>query len=164
MVFRKKVAVIGGGNHALYTAIQLQSIASHVYVLNSEEELSGKPKLIEKIKESSKTTIINQAQIIEITGKDLVQGLRYRQKKNSRSLSLEGVFINIGYQPQTDFVKKLVNLNDNGEIIINAKNGTSREGVFAAGDCTSYPYKQIIIAAGQGASAVLSSYEYLNNL
>jgi len=160
----KKVAVIGGGNHALYTAIQLESIASHIYVLNSEKQLSGKPKLIEKIKDSNKTTIINQAQIIEITGKDLVQGLRYQQGANSRSLSLEGIFISIGYRPQTDFVKELVKLNENGEIVVDTKNSTSREGVFAAGDCTNYPYKQIIIAAGQGASAVLSSYEYLNNL
>lgn len=77
---------------------------------------------------------------------------------------MEGVFINIGYQPQTGFVQNMVELNAKGEIIVDIKNRTSREGIFAAGDCTNYPYKQIITAAGQGASAVLSAYEYLNNL
>jgi thioredoxin reductase len=160
----KKVAVIGGGNHALYAAIQLEGICSQVYVLTGEEKLTGSQKLIDKIKKSPKVDIVTKAQILEIKGKELVNGLVYKQADKVQNIEVEGVFINIGYQPQTGFVQNMVELNAKGEIIVDIKNRTSREGIFAAGDCTNYPYKQIITAAGQGASAVLSAYEYLNNL
>ncbi|MGM0365916.1 MAG: NAD(P)/FAD-dependent oxidoreductase [Actinomycetota bacterium] len=160
----RKVAVIGAGNHALYSAIQLESIASHVYVLNPETKLGGKQKLIEELEQSSRVTIINKARVLEITGDQLVNGLRYKQNSHARRLKVEGVFINIGYEPQTEFLKGLVDLNRQGEIIIDWQNRTSTKGIFAAGDCTNYPYKQIIVAAGQGASATLSAYKYLKGL
>jgi len=160
----KRVAVIGGGNHALYSAIQLESIGSHMYILNPEPQLSGKQKLIDKLEKSKKATIVNNAQVLEITGEQMVNGLRYRQDGDSRLLKLEGIFIDIGYEPQTGFLKGLVDLNRKGEIIIDGQNRTSMDGIFAAGDCTNYPYKQIVVAAGQGASAALSAYKYITNL
>jgi len=126
--------------------------------------LSGKQKLINKLEKSKKATIVNNAQVLEITGEQMVNGLRYRQNGDSRLLKLEGIFIDIGYEPQTGFLKGLVDLNRKGEIIIDRQNRTSMDGIFAAGDCTNYPYKQIVVAAGQGASAALSAYKYITNL
>ncbi len=160
----REVAVIGGGNHALYSAIQMEGIASHVYILNSEKKLQGKGKLVEKLQKSNKATIINNAKILEIKGDQLVNSIKYSQNSRFHTLGIGGIFINIGYEPQTGFLKGLTDLNQKGEIIIDWSNSTSRKGIFAAGDCTNYPHKQIIVAAGQGASATLGAYQYISSL
>ncbi|MFO7929704.1 MAG: FAD-dependent oxidoreductase [Candidatus Humimicrobiaceae bacterium] len=159
----KTVAVIGSGNHALYSAVQLLEIAKKLYVLSPQGKLKGKQVLVDKVKGDKKAEIIEGAEILEITGKQLVSGLKYKAGGKTDKIDVQGIFINIGYEPQTGFLGSLVDLNHNKEIIIDRFNNTSLKGAFAAGDCTNYPYKQIIVAAGQGASATLSAYQYLSN-
>ncbi len=158
------VAVIGGGNHALYSAISLQSIASHVYILNPEPHMGGKDELVQRLLESKKVTILDKVDIVEIKGGQLANAIIYKQNSSAGTLKIKGIFISIGYEPQTVFLKGLLDLNHKGEIMVDRQNMTSREGVFAAGDCTDYPFKQIIVAAGQGASATLSAYNYIKGL
>ncbi|PIQ92668.1 MAG: hypothetical protein COV69_01860 [Parcubacteria group bacterium CG11_big_fil_rev_8_21_14_0_20_39_14] len=160
----KNVAVIGGGNAGLEAALELTSYANKVYILEFLDRFSGDEPTQEKLKNSGKVEFILSAEVKEIKGNGFVNTLIYKDKKKDRIkiLKVEGIFVEIGSVPVSDFVEDLVELNKGGEIIVDSKtNMTRTPGLFAAGDVTDVPHKQIIIACGEGAKAALSAYYYL---
>jgi alkyl hydroperoxide reductase subunit F len=160
----KRVAVIGGGNSGVEAAIDLAGVVSHVTVLEFGSELKADAVLVTKLNSLPNVTVKTQAQTTEITGDGArVNGITYtdRTSGESQHVELEGVFVQIGLVPNTEFLKGVVELNRFGEIIIDAKCQTNVEGVFAAGDATTVPYKQIVISAGEGAKASLSAFDHL---
>jgi alkyl hydroperoxide reductase subunit F len=160
----KRVAVIGGGNSGVEAAIDLAGIVQHVTLLEFADQLKADAVLVSKLKSLPNVTIHVNAQTTEITGDgSKVNGLRYKDRVSGaeQQLPLEGVFVQIGLVPNTEWLKGTLELNRFGEIVVDAKDHTSVPGVFAAGDCTTVPYKQIVIAAGEGAKAALSAFDYL---
>jgi alkyl hydroperoxide reductase subunit F len=144
-------------------AIDLAGIVSHVTLLEFAEDLRADAVLQKKLYSLPNVTVIKNAQTTEVTGKDQVNGLMYKDRASGEThwVELEGIFVQIGLLPNTDFLKGVVELTRFGEVIIDAKGHTSVPGVFAAGDCTTVPYKQIIIAMGEGAKASLSAFDHL---
>ncbi|NYT01007.1 MAG: FAD-dependent oxidoreductase [Methanocellales archaeon] len=159
---RKDVAVIGGGNSAMDATIQLMSIANKIYLININNDLEGDEIMIEKIKKSDKVEILNNTNTKEIMGDKFVNNIKLQVNKSvERMLDVQGVFIEIGSMP----VKGPgcdVNTNKKDEIIVNKRCETDVPGLFAAGDVTDVPEKQIIVAAGQGAIASLSAFKYIS--
>ncbi len=161
----KEVAVIGGGNAGAETAFDLAKYASKIYLLEFQSKLNCDVSFLERLKQEQKVEIITNAQVKEIKGDKLVNGLIYqnREKDEERELAIEGVFVEIGTQANSDLVKNVVELNQQGEIKINRRNQASVKNIFAAGDVTDVSHKQIIIAAGEGAKALLNAADYLQN-
>jgi NADH-dependent peroxiredoxin subunit F len=160
----KRVAVIGGGNSGVEAAIDLAGIVQHVTLVEFADALKADAVLVNKLKSLPNVTIHVNAQTTEITGDSgKVNGLSYKDRATEtvHHVELEGVFVQIGLVPNTEFLKGTVELSKFGEIVVDAKGHTSVPGVFAAGDATTVPYKQIIIAAGEGAKAALSAFDYL---
>ncbi|RST55695.1 alkyl hydroperoxide reductase subunit F [Variovorax sp. MHTC-1] len=160
----KRVAVIGGGNSGVEAAIDLAGIVGHVTLIEYDTQLRADAVLQRKLKSLANVKVITYAQTTEITGdKQKVNGLVYKDRATgeSRQVELEGVFVQIGLVPNTDWLKGTVELSKHGEIVVDAKGQTSVPGVFAAGDATTVPFKQIIIAAGDGAKAALSAFDHL---
>lgn len=160
----KRVSVIGGGNSGIEAAIDLAGIVGHVTVLEFANELLADAVLVRKAESLSNITIIKEAATTEITGNgEKVTGLVYtdRSTGNSHTVELEGVFVQIGLVPNTEFLKGSVELSQHGEIIINDRGATNLPGVFAAGDATTVPFKQIVIAMGAGSTAALSAFDYM---
>ncbi len=160
----KQVAVIGGGNSGVEAAIDLAGVVAHVTLLEFLPELRADAVLVKKLKSLPNVTILSNAQTTEITGANgKVNGLRYTERATGQSqhLALEGVFVQIGLVPNTEWLKGTLELSKHGEIVVDARGQTSLPGVFAAGDVTTVPYKQIIIATGEGAKAALSAFDYL---
>ncbi|CAN7325776.1 alkyl hydroperoxide reductase subunit F [Polaromonas sp. LjRoot131] len=159
----KRVAVIGGGNSGVEAAIDLAGIVGHVTLIEYDTALRADAVLQRKLNSLQNVTVITNAQTTEITGDQKVNGLVYKHRTSGelKTVELEGVFIQIGLVPNTDWLKGTVELSKHGEIIVDAKGQTSVPGVFAAGDVTTVPFKQIIIAAGEGAKAALSAFDYL---
>ncbi len=160
----KRVAVIGGGNSGVEAAIDLAGVVAHVTVLEFAAELKADAVLQRKLRSLPNVDIILNAQTTEVNGDGhKVTGLTYKDRTNDqiKQVALEGIFVQIGLLPNTDWLKGTVELNRMGEIVIDAKGHTNVPGVFAAGDCTSVPYKQIIIATGEGAKAALSAFDHL---
>jgi len=160
----RDVAVVGGGNSAMRAALQLTGYANRIYVMNLDSELKADKKLIDKIMKNPKVEIFNDTRITKIEGENIVDKIGFTLNGEERSKDVQGIFINIGYMPATELVDGLAKTNSKNEIMIDIKNRTSIKGLFAAGDCTDYPYKQIIVSAGQGAAATLSAYEYLSSI
>ena len=160
-----KVAVIGGGNSALEAADDMVKIADHVYLI-SLTPLTGDQILINKVKSASNLTIFLEHEVLEIKGKNSVEGIRIQDLKSKREKELEvgGIFVEIGLMPNSELVKELVTLNRLGEIEVNCGSETGVPGFFAAGDVTSVPDKQIVVAAGEGAKAALQAHRYLQRL
>lgn len=160
----KKVAVIGGGNAALDSILQLEKYCPRVYSVNINPDFAGEMTRIERVKNSPKVEIFSQSETTKIIGKNLVEAIEIKHKKTGevQTIAVSGVFIEIGSIPASGFLTGLLKLNEKGEIAIDGKNNTSQEGIFACGDVTIAPYKQIIIAAGEGAKAALACIEYLN--
>ena len=156
------VAVIGGGNSALDAVLQLMKIANHVYVINITNQLTGDEIMQEKIKKSKKVSILNNSQVIEISGDDFVDAIKIEKDKKEETLAVQGIFVEIGLTPNSNFAVDL-NKTKSGEIKVNNKNITNIPGIFAAGDVTDVFEKQIIIAAGEGAKAALSVFHYLSS-
>jgi alkyl hydroperoxide reductase subunit F len=156
----KDVAVIGGGNSALDAALQMVRLAKHTYLINSFPAITGDAVMREKVASSQTISILNSAEIVAIEGDKFVNALRIRREGAEERLSLQGIFVEIGLIPNSDFAKE-IKTNDYGEIKIDCRNQTNIPGVFAAGDVTNVPEKQIIIAAGEGAKACLSAFRYL---
>jgi len=154
----KRVAVIGGGNSGVEAAIDLAGIVGHVTVLQRGPKLTADAVLVKKLESLDNVTILTNAVTDEIVGTDTVTGIRYNGNQN---LELEGVFIQIGLVPNTKWLEGIVDLTSWGEIVVDHHNSTNIPGVFAAGDCTNIPYKQIIIAMGEGSNASLSAFDYL---
>jgi alkyl hydroperoxide reductase subunit F len=160
----KRTAVIGGGNSGIEAAIDLAGIVAHVTVVEFAETLKADAVLVNKLKSLPNVEIHTNAQTTEITGaQGKVNGLRYKDRATGveHLVELEGVFVQIGLVPNTEFLKGTVELSKFGEIMVDAKGHTNVPGVFAAGDCTTVPYKQIVIAAGDGAKAALSAFDHL---
>lgn len=160
----KRVAVIGGGNSGVEAAIDLAGIVAHVTLIEFDSKLRADAVLQEKLKTLPNVTIIMSALSTEVTGDgNKVNGLTYTNRVSGEShhIELEGIFVQIGLLPNTDFLKGTLNLTKYGEIEIDSKCQTSVPGIFAAGDCTTVPYKQIIIAMGEGAKASLSAFDHM---
>ncbi|RJQ13783.1 hypothetical protein C4553_02770 [Candidatus Parcubacteria bacterium] len=160
----KITATIGGGNSALESAIMMSGIASKVYVINKNPGFKGDAVLIDKVTKDPKITVIYEAGTKEITGDKFVTGLKYQDKEGKvQDLKLDGILVHIGMVPNSELVKELEK-NDFGEIKVDKFCKTNIPGLFAAGDVTDVPYKQIGVAVGQGITAVLSSIDYINKL
>jgi len=160
----KHVAVIGGGNSGVEAAIDLAGVVAHVTLIEFLDQLKADAVLVKKLKSLANVTIHTHAQTTEITGAEgKVNGIKYKNRDSGAEtlVPLEGVFVQIGLVPNTEWLKGTVELSKFGEIIVNAKGETSVPGVFAAGDCTTVPFKQIVIAAGDGAKAALSAFDHL---
>lgn len=159
----KIVAVVGGGNAGLETTIQMDKIASKIYLIERRTICYGDPLLLDKVRRSEKTKILTNSEITEIYGDKLVSGVKVKniQTNDIQDLKLDGVFIEIGSVPNTEMVNDLVQLDKNNKIKIDKFCRTSREGIFACGDITDVAYEQIIIAAGEGAKAAISAFNYL---
>lgn len=162
----KDVAVIGGGNAGLDAAMDLTKYANKIYVLEFGLKIIGDELTQEKLRKTGKVEFITDAAVKEIKGDKFVQSLIYQDRKTgeTKELKVQGVFINIGQIPSSDFIKGFLELNARHEIMIDhITNETSIVGAYAAGDITDIPHKQCIIAAGEGAKAVLSVYKYLQS-
>jgi len=160
----KRVAVIGGGNSGVEAAIDLAGIVAHVTLIEYGDALRADAVLVKKLESLANVTILKQAQTSEFTGAaGKLNGLNYidRSSGEAKHIELEGVFVQIGLVPNTEWLKGVVELSKHGEIIVDAKGQTSVPGVFAAGDATTVPFKQIIIAAGDGAKAALGAFDHL---
>ena len=160
----KRVAVIGGGNSGVEAAIDLAGIVGHVTLLEFDSKLRADAVLQRKLFSLPNVTVFTSALTTEVTGANgKVNGLLYKDRNTEemKRIDLEGIFVQIGLLPNTDWLKGTLNLSKFGEIEIDAKGQTSVPGVFAAGDCTTVPYKQIVIAMGAGATASLSAFDHL---
>ncbi|WP_228727753.1 NAD(P)/FAD-dependent oxidoreductase [Fusibacter ferrireducens] len=161
----RDVIIAGGGNSAVEAAIDLSKIAKTVTVVH-RSQFRADQIVIDKLNLAENVKIHLETQITEVVGENLVTGVNVIDKKTKETFFIpaEGVFVEIGYLPNNELVKDLVDLNDKGEVIVNAKNETSLAGLYAAGDITDTPYKQIIVAASEGAKAALSANDYINHL
>jgi len=159
----KRVVVVGGGNSGIESAIDLAKIAEHVTVVQFLAELTADKILVDAFSAFTNTTVLYEHEVVEIVGEQQVEKVRIRNRANGEisALQAQGIFIEIGLVPNTTPVKDLLQLNEYGEIEVDCACRTSRPGIFAAGDVTSVPYKQIIIAAGEGAKAALSACDYV---
>jgi alkyl hydroperoxide reductase subunit F len=161
----QRVAVIGGGNSAIEAALDMVKIAEYVDMV-SVAPLTGDPIMIEKLTAAKNLTIFTEFQTEKIFGQGLAKGIVIRDLKTgiSQPLDVTGVFVEIGLVPNSDLVKDLVKLNENGEVPVNCSCETEIPGLYAAGDVTTVPEKQIVIAAGEGAKASLQAHRYLQRL
>jgi len=161
----KRVAVIGGGNSGVEAAIDLAGIVGHVTVVEFDTQLRADKVLVEKLESLSNVAILVNAQTTKITGNgERVDGLTYKDRasEEEHNLELQGVFVQIGLVPNTEWLTDSgLKLSQHGEIEIDARCGTNLPGIFAAGDCTTVPYKQIVVAMGAGSKAALSAFDYL---
>jgi thioredoxin-disulfide reductase len=158
----KEIAVIGAGNSGLTTVLQMEDIAEKVYLINILPKPKADKIMVEKAQLSPKLEILNEATTQSINGTKFVESVTVKQKDGKiRTIPVKGVFINIGYSPNMTCLKEKVELSNFGEIIVDEFNRTSIPGLFAAGDVTNAPYKQIVIAAAHGANAVMAIYDYL---
>ncbi|MQL51700.1 FAD-dependent oxidoreductase [Desulfofundulus thermobenzoicus] len=159
-----EVAVVGGGNAALSAAYDLIKIAKHVHVISLEDWIAD-PVIIDKVKDAPNLTKLVGYETVRIEGEDRVTGivLRSLATGEEKKLPVQGVFVEVGSVPSTDFVDGLLELNEKGEIKVECDCTTSVPGAFAAGDVSSIPEKQVIVAAGEGAKAALGAYRYLLN-
>ncbi|MNW40872.1 NADH dehydrogenase [compost metagenome] len=159
----KRVAVVGGGNSGVEAAIDLAGVASHVTVLEFMPELKADSVLQDRLNSLPNTTVIKNAQVKEVTGDSKVNGVTYieRESGEEKHLELEGVFVQIGLVPNTEWLEGTLERTRMGEIIVDNRGATTLPGVFAAGDCTNSAYKQIIISMGSGATAALGAFDYM---
>jgi NADH-dependent peroxiredoxin subunit F len=160
----KRVAVIGGGNSGVEAAIDLAGIVAHVTLIEFDAKLRADEVLQRKLRSLPNVQVIVSAQTTEVHGADgKVNALSYKDRASGEihHVGLEGVFVQIGLLPNTDWLKGTVALSNRGEIEVDARGQTSLSGVFAAGDATTVPYKQIIIAMGEGSKAALSAFDHL---
>jgi len=162
----KNVAVIGGGNSGFRAAFELAKICPKVYIFEFKSKPNADETAQERIRQLKNVEIIADIAVKEIKGKNFVESIVYENRISKRieEIKINGIFVEVGYVPATSFVKNLVELNGRDEIKIDRNCATSAPGIFAAGDITDGKYKQIIIAAGEGAKAGLSAYEYIQNI
>ncbi|HEV7314414.1 alkyl hydroperoxide reductase subunit F [Sphingopyxis sp.] len=160
----KRVAVIGGGNSGVEAAIDLAGLVAHVTLIEFDAELRADAVLQTKLCSLPNVTVITSALTTEVLGNgEKVVGLRYRDRNRDEEhlVELEGIFVQIGLVPNTEWLGSAVALSDRGEIEVDARGATSQPGIFAAGDVTTVPYKQIVIAMGEGSKAALSAFDHL---
>ncbi|MGW7976833.1 alkyl hydroperoxide reductase subunit F [Staphylococcus xylosus] len=159
----KNVAVVGGGNSGVEAAIDLAGIVEHVTLLERNASLKADNVLQERLNSLPNVTVIKNAQTTEVLGENAVTGIKYQDKSlgEEHTLELEGIFVQIGLLPNTEWLNNYVELNEANEIMIDRKNATSIPGIFAAGDVTDDRNKQIIISMGAGANAALNAFDYI---
>ena len=159
----KDVAIVGGGNSALDAALNIERTVKSIVIINVTPELTGDPVMIDKITASPHVRVINNSEVLSINGDKFVSSITVQnhKEKTPSNIDVAGVFIEVGSLPATSYLKSLVKLNKASEIIIDKYNMTSREGIFAAGDITDIPEKQIITAAGEGAKAAICAAQYI---
>jgi NADH-dependent peroxiredoxin subunit F len=157
----KDVAIIGGGNSALDAALQMMKIARRTYIINIMDRLTGDPVMMEKALADTSVKVLNSSQVTSIRGDKFVTEISIRREGREESMPVQGIFVEVGLEPNSHFVKG-VETNEKGEIKIDRYNKTNVPGIFAAGDVTDVPEKQIIIAAGEGSKALLSAFRYLS--
>lgn len=163
----KLVAVIGGGNAGAEAALELTQFCRQIYLLEFLDDLTCDEILKEKILEDSKIEILKGVEVLSFEGKTELEKIIFLERKNNsqKEILVNGCFIEIGTKPNTEFLKGLLKLNEKNEIIVNPKTmETSVKGIFAAGDVCDFPFKQIVLATGQGALAALSAYQYLKEI
>ncbi len=161
----KTVAVVGAGEHALEAAVYLKELASRVYIVHRTDKPVGSEETINSLNQSN-VSFVASSIVKAIEGDSSVESLVIdnSKTKSESKLDIDGVFVEMGYVAKTEIVKDIVQLNASKEIIVDKYCATSTEGIFAAGDVTDVPYKQAIISAGQGATAALSAYNYIQRL
>jgi alkyl hydroperoxide reductase subunit F len=160
----KRVAVIGGGNSGVEAAIDLAGIVGHVTLLEFASEMKADDVLQKKLRSLKNVEILTSAQTTEVVGENgKVSGISYKDRNSGEEhhIALEGVFVQIGLIPNTEWLKGDIELSQHGEIVVDARGETSIPGVFAAGDATTVPYKQIVISMGEGSKAALSAFDFL---
>lgn len=159
----KKVAVVGGGNSALGGALYLSDLAEKVYLIHRRDAFRGDEILADKLKSQPNVEMVLNSVVSGLEGAEVLEKIKVKNVVDSteKEIEINGIFIEIGYEVKADFVKGLVNLDAANQIIIDQDCRTSDPGIFAAGDLTPVPYKQIAIAVGQGALAALSVYDYI---
>lgn len=165
----KIVAVVGGGNSALDSSIFLSELAKKVYLIHRRDEFRGFEYLVDEVKKRKNVEIVLNSVVEEIKGENVVNSIIVRNINTDerREIEVDGVFVEIGYEAKTDIIKDFVKLDEENQIVINERcetfypDGKKRPGVFAAGDITNVPFKQIVIAASHGAIAALQAYIYL---
>ncbi|MBA7599061.1 NADH dehydrogenase [subsurface metagenome] len=161
----KDVVVIGSGNSGLDATLQLMKIANKIYLIERGPRLTGDEVMMrEKVERSDKVTVLTNTKVLEISGDKFVTGVTVEREGKQEMLGVQGVFIEIGYIPNSEFAAEVVKLNERKEIVVDDRCRTSVDGIFAAGDVTDVPQKQIIVAAGEGAKAALCAHEYLQRL
>ncbi|NLS25116.1 Alkyl hydroperoxide reductase subunit F [Sphingomonas sp. S2M10] len=163
----KRVAVIGGGNSGVEAAIDLAGIVAHVTLIEYDSQLRADAVLQRKLASLPNVKILTSAMTTRVNGDgEKVSGLTYKDRNSGaeHDIALEGIFVQIGLVPNTEWLKDAVALTQRGEIEIDARGETSQPGIFAAGDCTTVPYKQIVIAMGAGSTAALSAFDYMIRL
>jgi len=164
-LFRDKVvAVIGGGKSGLLSTLFLQNIVKKIYLLEAGPNLTGSPELVGAVRALKNVEIITGAKTIGLVGNKFANGVKISRDGKEDVLKVEGVFVEIGHTPNTEFVRNLVELNGRGEIIIDKNNMTSVPGIFAAGDVTDIKEKQVLVAAGEGAKALMAVVEWLSEV
>jgi len=158
----KNVAVVGGGNSAIWAALDLNKVANKVYLI-VRSILRAEPIYIEKLLKAERVEILEKYVPIEIKGKDRVEGIVLKNSLtgDEKEISLQGIFVEAGLIPNTGFLREMVKINERNEVIVNCNCETSEPGIFACGDVTNVFDKQIIIASGEGAKAALAAYRYL---
>ncbi len=159
----KDVVIVGGGNSALDAAIQLIKIAKKVYVVDINSRLGGDSVMREKVLKDKKVEVLTNAHVLSVEGDRFVKSVKVLTNGSEREIPAEGVFVEIGLKPNSEFAKD-IKKNEDGEIMVNTFSETNIPGIFAAGDVTDVPEKQIIIAAGDGAKAALGAFRYLSRL
>ena len=157
------MAIVGGGNSALDAALNIERTVKSIVIINVTPELTGDPVMIDKITASPHVRVINNSEVLSINGDKFVSSISVQnhKEKTPSNIDVAGVFIEVGSLPATGYLKSLIKLNKASEIIIDKYNMTSREGIFAAGDITDIPEKQIITAAGEGAKAAICAAQYI---
>ncbi|MFH1522697.1 MAG: thioredoxin-disulfide reductase [Patescibacteria group bacterium] len=163
-IFRDKVvAIVGGGNSALDATEVMSKIAAKVYLIHRREEFRGFEALVDEVKTRDNVELVLSSEIKEIIGKEKLEKIKVFNKKTNKEgeLEIDGLFVEIGRLANTDLVKDLVKRDERNQILVDEKCKTNTEGIFAAGDVTQVPFKQITIAQGQATIAALAAYEYL---
>lgn len=164
---QKKVAIVGLGDPALDAALLLKEVASEVHIVQPTNRPVGSDEIIRILQDEGNVSFIPNSKVSRINGTLKVESLTLTSTKGmseDSELPIDGVFVEMGYIAKTDFVKNLVHINKNNEIVVDKYCATSQQGIFAAGDVTDVPYKQAVISAGQGSIAALSAYNYLQKL
>lgn len=156
----RDVAVIGGGNSGLDATLQLMRIARHIYLINIAPGITGDPIMEEQVRKSDMVSVLNNTRVSAILGDKFVTGIAIKRQNKEETLAVSGVFVEIGLIPNSEFAKT-IEQNEFKEVKVNSRNETNVPGIFAAGDVTDVPEKQIIIAAGEGSKACLSAFRYL---
>ncbi|MEM1959712.1 MAG: NAD(P)/FAD-dependent oxidoreductase [Candidatus Nitrosocaldus sp.] len=158
------VATTGVGNYLVESALLLSRFARKVYVIYRTSKMAGDKEMIEALERKDNIEYVPNSEVIALDGGERLSSITVKDASGTKRLEVDGLFVEMGYKVYIDFVKHLVRVNQRGEIEVNEYCETSYKGIFAAGDATSVPYKQVIVAAGEGAKAAISAYNYLQRL